>query len=153
MKVLSGLCLLTLIACSHSRHPSSLHGQKVARGNASYGKIEAVATKMTDKNSVCFDIDLKLKGGDQANALPSNWTLAWIDANKNYHLLDFNQRDPASVPDGGRVAAQYGEYEQWKNTFKTCAAGASSSDVKTLVLTPKNVPFEGNSTVFLSWDK
>lgn len=153
MKVLSGLCLLALIACSHSRSPASLSAQKMARGNAAYGKIEAVATKMADKTSVCFDIDLKLKGGDQVNALPSNWTLAWIDAKNTYHLLDLNQRDPASVPGGGRVAAQYGEYDQWKNNFKTCAPGAEAADVKTLVLTPKNIPFNGNSTVFLTWDK
>lgn len=152
MKFLSIICLVALVGCAHNRAPSSVNGQKVAHDSIALGNVVASATKNTQKQDVCFDINVVVKGADQSVAQPSNWTLAWVDKSEQYHLLNFSQREPASVPQGGRVAAQYGEYEQWTNTFRTCAPEASFNDVKALVLTPKSLPYKETKGLYLNWE-
>jgi hypothetical protein len=92
-----------------------------------------------------------MKGVEQQNAQTSNWTLAWVDKNDHYHLLNTSQRDPASVPQGGQVVAPYGAYEEWTSNFVTCAPKARMNDVKALVLTPKELPYKESKGLTLNW--
>jgi hypothetical protein len=62
-----------------------------------------------------------------------------------------NQRDPASTPQGGQVVAPYYAYQEWKNHFTACAPKAHFSDVKTIVLTPKEFAWKGNRELNLTW--
>lgn len=151
MKYLSIICLVALASCAHHRQPASLSGSPVAYDTAALGNVLAYATKRMDKQDVCFDINLEMKGASQQEIMPSNWTVAWVDQQNQYHLLNMNQRDPASTPQGGQQVAPYGAYQEWKNTFTTCAPKANMNDVKTLVLTPKEVPWKGNRELNLTW--
>jgi hypothetical protein len=151
MKILSIICLLALVSCAHHRQPASANGSSVAYDTAALGNVLAYATKRIDKQNVCFDINLEMKGGTQQEILPSNWTVAWVDQQNQYHLLNMNQRNPASSPKGGQVQAPYGAYQEWKNTFTACASKANFNDVRTLVLTPKEFPWQGNRELNLTW--
>lgn len=152
MKYLSIICLAALVGCAH-RAPSSLNGLPYAEDSAALGNVKASAVKSAENKDVCFDIDLAVKNVDAQLVAPSNWTIAWVDRNNQYHLLNLNQRDPASAPQGGRVAAQYGEYTEWKNHFKACAPKAQMFDVKGIVMTPKNLPYKYGDGLHLNWDK
>ena len=108
MKYFSVICLIGLVSCAHHRAPASMLGQQVAYDSIALGNVQAHAVKRVEKEDVCFDINLKMKGVDQQNAQSSNWTLAWVDKNNQYHLLNTSQRDPASVPQGGQVVGNPG---------------------------------------------
>ena len=151
MKVLAIISLLAIVSCAHNRGPASLNGNPVAYDEMAFGNIKASAVKTLEHQDVCFDISLNMKGVDQKEALASNWTLAWVDKDSKYHLLSLNQRDPASVPQGGTKVAPYGAYEEWSNSFKTCAPKAKMGDVKTLVLTPKELSYKETEGMKLEW--
>lgn len=151
MKIVSLICLIALVGCSHHRQPASANGSSVAYDTAALGNVLAYATKRMDKQDVCFDINLEMKGGTQQEILPSNWTVAWVDQQDHYHLLNMNQRNPASSPVGGQVAAPYGAYQSWKNNFTACAPKARMNDVKAIVLTAKEFPWSGDRELNLSW--
>lgn len=151
MKVLSLICLIAVVSCAHNRSPSSEHKQNIAQDSMALGNVHASAVKTATKDNVCFDVTLKMKGTKQEEASAANWTMAWVDQNAQYHLLNPAQRDPASVPQGGQVVAPYGAYEEWTNTFRTCAPEASVKNVKSLVLTPKSSTFK-DEDLRLSWD-
>jgi hypothetical protein len=150
MKFIGLICLFSLIGCSNYRHPSSLGSAKYAEDSLASGSVKADAVRSAENQDVCFDINIAMKNVEQNLASPSNWTIAWVDRQNQYHLLNLNQRDPASVPKGGRVAAQYGEYQEWTNHFRTCAK-ASMHEVKGLVLTPKNLPYQYGDGLHLNW--
>ncbi len=150
MKILSIICLVALVSCT-TRGPASLNGHPVAYDSVALGNVQANAVKRMDKQDVCFDINLHMTGAKQQEILPSNWTVAWVDQQDHFHLLSANQRDPASAPQGGQQIAPYGVYQEWKNQFTTCAPKANFQDVKTLVLTPKEMPFPGNNQIHLTW--
>ena len=152
MKYLSLIALVAFVGCAH-RAPSSVNGLPYAEDTVAYGNVKASAVKSADSNNVCFDIDLTAKNVEPHLVSPSNWTIAWVDRSNQYHLLNLNQRDPASVPQGGRVAAQYGEYTQWTNHFKACANKAQMFDVKGIVMTPKALPYKYGDGLHLNWDK
>lgn len=151
MKYLTIICLAAMVGCSHYREPASANGSPVAYGTTGLGNVLAYASKRMDKQDVCFDINVEMKGGTQQEILPSNWTVAWVDQQNNYHLLNMNQRNPASTPKGGEVLAPYWSYQEWKNSFTACAPKANFNDVKTLVLTAKELPWKENREVNLSW--
>ena len=151
MKFSIFITFVALMSCAH-RGPSSLNGQPYAEDNVASGNVKASATKDAHKDDVCFDITVDLKNVDQNLATSSNWTAAWVDRANNYHLLDLNQRDPASAPKGGRVAAQYGEYTEWSNTFRACASKAKMYDVRSLVLTPKSMPHKTGDGLHLNFE-
>ena len=151
MKILSIICLFSLVGCANYRHPSSLGADKYAEDTKAAGSVQASAIKMAENSDVCFDINLVLKNVEPQLASPSNWTIAWVDRQNQYHLLNLNQRDPASTPTGGRVAAQYGEYDQWSNTFRACAPKAKMFEVKGLVMTPKSLPYQTGDGLHLNW--
>jgi hypothetical protein len=151
LKTLSIICLALLFSCANSRHPSSLYGDRFTEDTIARGNVRATAVKEFSNQDVCFDISLIVKNANQNFAAPSNWTAAWIDSANQYHLLNLNQRDPASAPQGGRVAAQYGEYEEWNNSFRACASKARMGDVRSLVLTPKTLPFKSDDGLHLNW--
>lgn len=152
MKTMIVFCLIALGGCAAHRGPASLHGQPVAYDSMALGNIEASAVKHTEKQDVCFDITVKMKGVKREEAQSSNWTVAWVDKNKHYHLLNLNSRDPASVPQGGQVVAPYGSYQEWSNTFHACAPQTRSSEVKTLILTPKAAPYAQGKEMNLTWE-
>ncbi|MFL5785117.1 MAG: hypothetical protein ACJ76H_10930 [Bacteriovoracaceae bacterium] len=153
MKLLSIICLIALVSCSHDRHPASAaDGSPVAYDTVAFGNVLAYATKKMDKQDVCFDINLEMKGGNQQEIMPANWTVAWVDQQNNYHLINMNQRHPASTPEGGQVIAPYWAYQEWKNHFTACAPKANMNDVKSLVLTPKELPWKGHHEVTLNWN-
>ena len=151
MKILSVLCLIALVGCAHDRKPASANGAPLAYDTAGLGNVLAYASKRMDKQDVCFDINLEIKGASQQEILPGNWTVAWVDQQNQYHLVNMNQRNPASTPQGGQVLAPYGAYQEWKNHFTACAPKANFNDVKTLVLTPKEFPWAGNRELNLNW--
>lgn len=152
MKILSIICLLALMSCAHERHPASAaNGSPVAYDTAALGNVLAYATKRMDKHDVCFDINLEMKGGTEHEIMPSNWTVAWVDQQNQFHLINLNQRQPASTPKGGEVIAPYWSYQEWKNSFTACAPVANANDVKSLVLTPKELPWKGNREIHLTW--
>lgn len=150
MKILSTICLISLIGCANYRHPSSLGTDKYAEDSKAAGSVRASAVKSAENSEVCFDISLSLKNVDAQLAGSSNWTVAWVDRQNQYHLLNIQQRDPASAPKGGRVAAQYGEYQEWTNSFRTCAK-ANMFEVKGLVMTPKSLPYQTGDGLHLNW--
>lgn len=151
MKILSIICLFAMVSCAHERKPASLQHGQVAYDTMALGNVLAYATKRMDKQDVCFDINLEMKGANQQEILPANWTVAWVDQQNKYHLLNMNQRDPASTPQGGQVVAPYGAYQEWKNQFTTCAPKANFQDVKTLVLTPKETSWNNAKELNLTW--
>jgi hypothetical protein len=151
MHALSLFCLFLLISCAHERAPASFPGKKVAYDSLAKGNIKASAVKRTDKDTVCFDINLVMTGVEQQQAQPSNWSFAWVDQNEQYHLLKTNQRDPASLPVGGQVIAPYGEYQEWKNSFTTCAPKTQLEQVKTLIVSPKHLPYDESKELRLHW--
>ncbi len=151
MKYLSIICLIAMMGCSHYREPASSHGSPVAYDTAALGNVLAYANKRMEKQDVCFDIHLEMKGGSQQNIMSNNWTVAWVDQQNQFHLLNMNQRDPASTPKGGQVVTPYGHYQEWKNQFTTCAPKANFNDVKSLVLTPKDLPWKGDRELSLNW--
>lgn len=135
MKISAFLLLLTLISCAHD--------PRVASDSMAGGNVKVSAVKMYRPGEVCFDITINLNGVDQKAAESSNWSLAWVDQNSRYHLLSMTLRDPASIPQGA--------HSRWKNYFRTCAAKASLNDVKSLILTPKELPFRGTQGLKLEW--
>jgi hypothetical protein len=151
MKYLSIICLIGLVSCAHHRAPASMQGQQIAYDSIALGNVQAHAVKRVEKEDVCFDINLKMKGVEQQNAQTSNWTLAWVDKNDQYHLLNTSQRDPASVPQGGQIVAPYGAYQEWTSNFVSCAPKARLNDVKALVLTPKELPYKESKGLTLNW--
>jgi hypothetical protein len=152
MKVLALISLFAVFSCAHNRGPASLNGNPVAYDEIALGNVKASAVKSVEQQDVCFDITLEMKGVSQKEALPSNWTVAWVDKESRYHLLSLNQRDPASVPKGGTKVAPYGAYEEWSNSFRTCAPKARLGDVKSLVLTPKDLTYKDPEGMKLEWN-
>ncbi len=133
---------LFFISCTHQ--PSFMNGHPVAYDSMAEGKVRASAVKQMGPNEVCFEITINVKGAEQKSAESSNWSLAWVDANSRYHLMSLIQRDPASVPSG--------DHKAWTNNFRTCAAKASMIDVKSLVLTPKELPYQDTQGLKLEWN-
>ncbi|HXH76800.1 MAG TPA: hypothetical protein VNJ08_17655 [Bacteriovoracaceae bacterium] len=127
------LSFLLLISCANHRTHSEAYDSLGA------GSVHASATKRIENQDVCFDIALSMSGVSQSEASPQNWSLAWVDKKNQFHLLTLNQRDPASLPNGG------------SNTFHTCAASAELDNVKGLVLTPRELPFPDKRSLKLNW--
>lgn len=152
MRLLSFLLLATFMSCAHNRGPASVNGQQVASDSVALGNVRATAVKSINAQDVCFDITLVMKNVPQKEASPSNWTVAWVDQESKYHLLNLNQRDPASDPQGGQKIAPYGTYEEWTNNFRTCAPKAKLGDVKSLILTPKELTYKENEGLKLEWN-
>lgn len=151
MRNLLMLTLLIFYGCAHDRvQPRTLDGNPMAYDSAASGNILASAAKVSEHRDVCFDISLSIKGVSEQAALASNWTLTWVDQKNRHHLMKLNQRDPASAPIAEFTLAPYGAYQEWTNTFRTCINRTKSTDVKSLVLTPKELPFEEQSLI-LKW--
>lgn len=142
MKVSAVLFLLLfLISCTH--RPAFRKGHPVAYDSIADGKVRASAVKILGASEVCFDITINVKGTEQRTAEPSNWSLAWIDGNSRYHLMSLIQRDPAAAPQGTQ--------NEWTNTFRTCGAISNLNEVKSLILTPKELPYEDTQGLKLKW--
>lgn len=146
--------LLLLFGCTSRlvREPT-IQGHPMAYDSIAKGNVNGSAAKWEDKEELCFDISVSIKGGEEEHILPANWSLAWVDKNQKFHLLKLTQRDPASVPHGGQVLAPYGSYEEWTNSFRNCVPRLKMKDVKALVLTPKSLPFKDAGSLNLKWDK
>lgn len=151
MRFLPVLAFVLLASCSHQRGPASVGGNPVAYDSMALGNIQAEAVKVADKKDTCFDITLNMKGVDQKEAQSSNWTVAWVDKESRFHLLSLNQRDPASVPKGGTKVAPYGAYEEWSNTFRTCAQNVNKDEIQSLILTPKELSYKETEGMKLEW--
>jgi hypothetical protein len=141
MKTVILISSLFLYSCAH-KSPES-RPKNIAYDSMAQGKVEAAVKKTTKKNDVCFDIELTMKDVSQKDISSSNWTVAWLDQDSRYHLLVLNQRDPASVPEGGP--------DQWTNNFRTCAPVERLGNVGSLVLTPKTLPFAETEGMTLQW--
>jgi hypothetical protein len=145
MKALCILGLFILASCALHKDPISEKGNPVAFDQMASGNVRASAVKVIDQQEVCFNISLMMKGVDQKEAFASNWTLAWVDKDSRYHLLTMSQRDPASEPQGG------GAHREWTNSFRTCTAQVHINDVKSLVLTPKELSYQETEGLNLEW--
>jgi|GEM_PF-1652493 len=151
-KFMMVLCLVILASCAHKRGPASVDGNPVAYDSMALGNVKASAVKRVNNQEVCFDIKLQTKDVSPDQAKASNWTLAWVDQQNQYHLLPVTQRDPASAPQGGAVVAPYGTYTEYSNDFTTCAPKAQFDNVKGLVLTPKELPYAKKDGLKLNWN-
>lgn len=151
-KIMMVLCLVILASCAHKRGPASVEGNPVAYDSMALGNVKASAVKRVNNQEVCFDIKLQTKDVSPDQAKASNWTLAWVDQQNQYHLLPVTQRDPASAPQGGAVVAPYGTYTEYSNDFTTCAPKAQFDNVKGLVLTPKELPYAKKDGLKLNWN-
>jgi len=138
-------------SCANHRPPTEVGGAAIAYDSIASGNISANAIKKVTAHEVCFEISLSLQGTTQQQATPRNWTVAWVDKKNQYRLLSLNQRDPASIPQGGLIILKSGEKQEWKNTFRTCGAKAEFDEVKGIVLSPKELPYENTRSLFLSW--
>lgn len=143
--------MMILASCANLRPSKTINGNPVAYDSLAGGDVKVSATKRIEINEVCFDINVSLRGTSQQEAMPRNWSLAWVDKKNQYHLLSLNQRDPASVPQGGQVLPRSGERNEWFNTFRTCVDRPELDDVKGIVLTPKELPFDGIRSLRLEW--
>ncbi len=152
MKKIILLTFLVLASCAQHRGPASQNGATVAYDTMALGNVKASAIKSIEDQSVCFDVTVVMKGVDQKEAQASNWTIAWVDQQSQYHLLSLSQREPASIPVGGTKVAPYGAYQEWTNTFRTCAPQARMNDVKSLVLTPKELSYKESESMKLEWN-
>jgi len=92
------ICLVALSSCAHQRGPASVGGNPVAYDSMALGNVKASAVKRFSNQEVCFDIDLVTKDVDQNQAQASNWTLAWIDKNNQYHHRAKVKRSRDTVP-------------------------------------------------------
>lgn len=151
-KYLMFFCLISLLGCATQRGPASIGGNPVAYDSMALGNVQASAVKRIEKQDVCFDINLVTKNLTAEQAKSSNWTLAWIDSNNQYHFIPTTQREPASAPQGGAVVAPYGTYNEYTNSFTTCAPRAEVGNVKGLVLTPKDLPYAKKDGMKLTWN-
>lgn len=147
------LCLIILASCAHQRGPASVEGNPIAYDSMALGNVKASAVKRAHQKEVCFDINLVTKDVKPEQAQASNWSLAWVDKNNQYHLLPTTQREPASVPQGGAVVAPYGAFNEYNSSFTTCVPKADMDDVKGLVLTPKDLPYAKKDGLKLNWNE
>jgi hypothetical protein len=151
MRKLLMLTLLIFYGCAQTGvKPRMLDGNPMAYDSAASGNVLASAAKVSENKDICFEISLSLKGVSEQAAMASNWTLTWVDQKDRHHLMKLNQRDPASTPNAEFTQAPYGAYQEWTNTFRTCINRTKSAEVKSLVLTPKELPFEEQSLI-LKW--
>lgn len=141
MKTLFVIFTLVLSGCAH-KAPKP-RPANVAYGSMAQGKVEAEVKKTLQRKQICFDIKLSMKDVEQKDIYSSNWTVAWLDQDSRYHLLQLNQRDPASEPAGGP--------DEWTNNFRTCAPMERLGNVGSLVLTPKTLPFAETEGMSLQW--
>lgn len=116
----------------------------VAHDEMADGNIKASATKSLEEQSVCFDISIMMKNVSEREASSSNWTIAWVDANARYHLMNTNQRDPASSPSGSP--------EKWTNNFRTCSPKSRQDEVRYLILAPKELSYQEVEGMQLQWN-
>lgn len=137
------LAALVLVSCTHQKKSTQPEAEYVAFDSMADGLIEATAIKRNENQDVCFDITLTMKGVAQRYAASSNWTAALVDNDSRYHLLNLAQRDPASTPQGS--------VEKWMNVFRTCAPLEKLGNVKSLVLTPKTLPYRETEGMTLQW--
>ena len=151
-KLIFMTALVFLVSCTQMRGPASIEGNPVAYDSMALGNVKASAVKRESNQQVCFDINLVSKDVKPEQVQGSNWTLAWVDTNNNYHLLPLTQRDPASSPKGGTVITPYGSYTEYSNSFTTCAPRADMNQVKSLVLTPKDLPYNKKDGMKLTWN-
>lgn len=136
------LSMLFIISCSRTQKTSPLPSN-VAYDEMAAGNIKASATRTISKQDVCFDITLIMKNVSENEAFASNWTVAWIDTNSRYHLLNNTLRDPASTPAGS--------YERWTNHFRICAPRDHKNEIKSLILTPKELSYKETEGMELQW--
>lgn len=150
-KLIMMMSFFLLVSCTQMRGPASIEGNPVAYDSMALGNVKASAVKRESNEQVCFDINLITKDVKPEHVHGSNWTLAWVDSKNHYHLLPLTQRDPASTPKGGRVISPYGSYTEYSNAFTTCAPKANIDQVKSLVLTPKELPYAKKDGMKLTW--
>lgn len=142
MTILASLFLILISSCSHQK-PDEAKFFSVAYDSMAEDKVKATAIKRSLNDAVCFEISIWMKDSKAQNALPANWTVAWVDHQKNHHLLSLNQRDPASIVKGSA--------KEWKNDFVACTPNTRLTHVKALVLTPKEFPDVHDRELQLNW--
>lgn len=135
--------LFLLVASGCAQQAIQPTDQTVATDSIAEGKVSAVVTKKAQKRQICFDITLKMQDVKQQYAEASNWNLAWTDSQNRFHLLNLKQRQPASVPQGGK--------KEWTNTFWTCDAKSRLKEIDSLLLTPKTLPFRESEGLKFQW--
>lgn len=148
MKFLALIPLLAFLSCTHQKVKpvvvSAPEAQNhVATDSMANGKITASAIKTTQNQNVCFDITLHIRGTERDVASPNNWTTAWVDKRSRYYLLNISNRVPASIPQGSQ--------KEWIAEFRSCTR-TKTDDVKSLVLTPKDLPYDDNNGLTLKWE-
>lgn len=120
------------------KQPSDLATDSIADN-----KIKAYARKITEHREVCFEITLQLKDVELKDTAPSNWTLAWVDQNSRYFLMNLTQRNPASVPE--RLGDLY------VNQFKVCSPEEKFGKLQYLLLGPKSLSIPEVRVMKLKW--
>ena len=127
-------CSLSLSEKNHS---------EVATDSLANNKIKASARRSIEHQDLCFEITLQMDNVDMKDVAPSNWTLALVDQNARYHLLNLTQRDPASAPE--RIG------DQLINHFKVCSPQGKFENPQYLLLSPKSLPFPETEGMKFKW--
>lgn len=140
---MKSILLATILLFTACAHKTTAPSPEVAFDTMADGQITATARRRDTKQGVCFDITLTMKGVERNDATSANWSAAWVDDQSKYFLLNLNQRDPASAPKGGS--------DGWTNQLITCAPQVTSEKVKTLLLTPKTLPYKETQGMTLEW--
>lgn len=149
MKFLALIPLLTFLSCTHQKvKPEIVSAPEiknpVATDSTANGKITASAIKTIQNQNICFDITLHIKDVERDIASANNWTTAWVDKKSRYYLLNISSRVPASIPQGSE--------KEWIAEFRSCVTRVKLDDVKSLVLTPKDLPYDDTNGLTLKWE-
>ncbi len=135
------VCLLVLIGCSRPLIKPS--HKTVSSDVIADGKVRAIAQKQSNLKTTCFEISLRMEADQKEYAEASNWTMAWVDSNQRYHLLNLQERSPASL-----VKSSNGI---WTNSFKACDNKSKLDALDSLLLTPKTFPFRESEGLKFQW--
>jgi hypothetical protein len=140
--LLFSIFLTMMFGCSAPSKDRS--SSELASDTMAQDKIRAWARKTTEHREVCFEITLQMKDVELKDAAPSNWTLAWVDQNSRYYLMNLTQRNPASFPEK--------RGDLFVNQFKVCSPEEKFGRLQYLLLSPKSLSIPEVRGMKLEWE-
>ncbi len=133
--------ILLSFGCSH--RTVDLAPSDIAADSLADNKVRVLARRTIEQREICFEITLQMKGVELKDIAPSNWTLAWVDQNSRYYLMNLTQRNPASTPE--KTGDLYTSH------FRLCSPEGKFGKLHYLLLSPKSLPFPEVRGMKLEW--